>query len=106
MKEDLTVISGQVPEDEGETVSVLTGSIRALNRKIEHTRTMDKRLLLDENNKKMVIDGKACEVLPISVKIKGSYEELINLLSSFRKSIPAHISVVRMLIEAPKDDTD
>src|SRR5262245_17051855 len=47
LKVELATVSEKVPEEEGESVAVLMEFIRALNLKVEYTKTLDRKLLLD-----------------------------------------------------------
>ena len=106
LKEDFDLLSQKVPEEEGESLKMLMDFIRALNIQVDSTKSSNRKLLLDERNAKMVIDNKSVEMLLISIKLRSTYKQLVELIAMLRKSIPAYMSVQRLVIDASKDGSD
>ena len=59
-------------------------------------------MFLDENNQKVEIEEKTCELVPVTIEMKCFYKDLVKYIETLKKSLPAFISIERLRINKDK----
>ena len=82
-----------VPRDEDETLTLLADYARSLNLTVGSVLTHEPITALDANNNRIVIEGTIFKKLPIEMKLRGRYADIIRFAEVLRESIPAPITI-------------
>lgn len=102
-------LHNRFPSKEEESLRQLTDFARKLNLEIVSLSPKPKRELTGRDNKAVLIDGRPCHLISVTLDMKGSYKYLVSYLKLVRESLPA-FSTVELLrlgrMESEKDKLD
>ena len=91
-------LDAQFPHEEEEPIRWLSDSARKHNLGIVSIKSQPKILFQDEKQKPIEVEGKSCQVVGVSMEIKGSYRDLIEYMESIKKSLPTYVTVEKVRI--------
>lgn len=88
----LQEINSKFPEKEEGALKILSELAHKPNIELISIKVTGRRPLLDEGSKPLVVEGKACQVLSISIEMKCLYEDLVKYLEALKKE-PIFITI-------------
>ena len=98
LKEKYKQLNNRFPQKEEEGLRIIMDSARKMNMEIVSIRPQLKTALLDEDNRKIEIEGKTCHKVSVFVSMRGSYEHLIEYIENLEDSLPVFVNIERLKI--------
>lgn len=98
LKNKYRALDAKFPVKEEEALGLLSEFARKCNITIVAIKSQPKVELLDAKDKKVEIEGKICQILPVSIEVKSSYNDLGKYLEMLGESLPAYITVEKLNI--------
>lgn len=89
-------------QKEEEGLRLLSDFAQKLKIEILSIGPKQKSPFLDTANQKVEIEGKVCQVAPVSIQMRSSYKELVRYLDALKESLPGFIAVE--MIKITKDN--
>ncbi len=86
-------LSSKFPEKEEQALEMISGLGREFQIEITSIRSQSRTFFLDEEAKKVSLEGKFCQEFPVSIKVKASYKNLVEYIDSLREQLPAYVTV-------------
>ncbi len=91
-------LTAKFPPREEEGLKVLADFARKQNIEVVSTDSQGKAPCRGENQQEIEAEGKKCQVLLISMEMRGSYRDLVQYLETIKKELPVFITVERLSI--------
>ncbi|MCK5580235.1 MAG: hypothetical protein KAJ18_03075 [Candidatus Omnitrophica bacterium] len=86
------------PKREEDALRLMNDLARELKIEIQNTRTQRKTLFLDENNQQVVMEGRRCYKVLVSMKLKSNYSTIIKYLERLKIDLPVYLTVEKLNI--------
>ena len=96
-------LSLQFPSQEEESIKFFSELAKGLNIGLEAINSEPMRPLLIDKEK-VLIEGKACYYVPVSIEMKCPYADLVQYAEGLKESLPALITVEKLEISRDKSD--
>lgn len=97
-------LSNKFPEREEEALRALSDLARNLNVEIISLRPSPKRLLLGQEDKALLIEGKSCRFCAVTVEMRCDYANLVEYIEAVHNELPAVVTV--QSLRALKENQD
>ncbi|MEI8012613.1 MAG: hypothetical protein WCI27_09100 [Candidatus Omnitrophota bacterium] len=103
-------VENKFPSDIQESLKAIAKIAGQFNVNIDSLKPSFKKPLLDKANKEVVLDGRRCETIHVTLVIQGSYEGLVNFREALEEGLPGFIAaetlgVSRNSVNAPEQIT-
>lgn len=98
LKERYHRLRDKFPRQEEVPVIMLGSLARRYNIKVASSTPQPRRAYLDENQQSLIIEGRSCQVVSVSLEAKTTYKDLLRYLQALRESFPAFTTVERLKI--------
>lgn len=98
LKDELTVLSKNIPYEQEMTLQYISSFARELNLEIISIRPALKRPLLDKNKNQIKIAGSGCLQLPVHLKLKGGYKPIGEYIKILTEEPPSLIAIENLTI--------
>lgn len=89
-------------QKEEESLRMLSVFAKGLNIELISLKPLAKQVFLDADNREIKIEGRACQVIPVSLEMRCFYKYLIKYLDTLNKKLPAFITIERLNINREK----
>ena len=96
LEERYRQVSSQFPAQEEESIELLSNLAQRLGLQILSLRSQPKTDFLDEDGRKLEIEGKVCQTVSIFMEMKGSYKTLINYITALKEELPAYATIEKL----------
>jgi|GEM_PF-901812 len=104
LKERFEALNKKFPQEEKEAIILISSFAQRLNIDIITMRPQSKKDFLDEKEAKVVIDGKTCRMVSVSLEMRALYEDLVEYIRALRQLLPSFVTIDDLKIT--KDRTD
>ncbi|UCG35819.1 MAG: hypothetical protein JSW17_03210 [Candidatus Omnitrophota bacterium] len=104
LEERFKALDRKFPQEEKEAIILLSAFAQRLNIDIITMRPQSKKDFIDEKENKVVIDGKTCRMVGVSLEMRALYEDLVEYIRILRQMLPSYVSIDNLKII--KDRTD
>lgn len=88
LKEKFQELNDKFPAKEEEGFTMLSDFAKNMNIELASVKMQPKTDLLDENNAKIEIEGKTCQVVAVNIEMRCYYKDLVGYLEALRISSP------------------
>lgn len=104
LKDRYNILEGCFPSAEDETLKKLVGFAKDMKIDVDSVEPRQRVVLVDGNNTPQRIEGKTCYKMPVSIKMRCSYKDLVNYAEVLRKSLAAFTTIEKLQIEKNQED--
>lgn len=87
------------PDTPEKSLLMLTDYANKFGLRVEQVRAGEARKVVNARGKALGADGKTCAGVPVSLKFKGEYYNLVKYLEALRKVVPAFLVVRDISVE-------
>ncbi len=98
LKNRYRALDAKFPVKEEEALGLFSEFARKCNVTIVTIKSQPKVELLDAKDQKIGIEGKICQILPVSIEIKSNYSDLGKYIEMLGESLPAFVTVEKLSI--------
>jgi|SRR3989338_400016 len=98
LKNKYRVLDAKFPVKEEEALGLLSEFARKCNITIVAIKSQPKVEFLDTKGQKAGIEGKICQILPVSIEAKSNYNDLGKYIEMLGESLPAYATVEKVKI--------
>ena len=98
LKNKYRVLDAKFPVKEEEALGLLSEFARKCNITIVAIKSQPKVEFLDAKGQKAGIEGKICQILPVSIEAKSNYNDLGKYIEMLGESLPAYATVEKVKI--------
>ena len=98
LKNRYRALDAKFPVKEEEALGLFSEFARKCNVTIVTIKSQPKVELLDAKDQKVEIEGKVCQVLPVTIEIKSNYSDLGRYIEMLGESLPAYVTVEELKI--------
>lgn len=88
LKKKFEELNNRLPPSEGDSFRAFADLAKNSNIKITLFNPDEKKLFLDDNGNKVLLEGKALEVIFLTMEMKSSFSDLVKFLEGLRKTFP------------------
>ena len=89
-------VSSQFSAQEEESMALLSNLAQRISLQMLSLRSQPKTDFLDEDGRKLEIEGKVCQTVSVFMEMKGSYKTLINYLTALKEELPAYATIEKL----------
>ncbi|OGX08685.1 MAG: hypothetical protein A2Z88_11510 [Omnitrophica WOR_2 bacterium GWA2_47_8] len=97
-EEKMAALNSKFPAKEEESLGLVSELARKRNIQVLSVKSSPKAFFMDENQQQVMVDGKICHKILISVDMKSTYEDLIDYIKALKDSLPAYVTVENLRI--------
>ena len=98
-QEQLALFYRRIPEQEKQGVKALANTARHNNLEIVSTRIGGKRKSIDKKNKALKFYDKECSFVPVTIQLKGRFQDVVGYLEELGVSPDYCVTVERLTLE-------
>lgn len=98
LREMFTHLNSKFSQDEKESFKMISDFARKLNIGIISIRPTPRTPFLDTDNQKIIVEGKVCQKIGLSMEMRCSYKDLVEYIKALKESLPAVFAVERLKI--------
>ncbi len=103
LKEKCTLLEGKFPLKEEDTLGAISDLARKAKINLASVSPSPKKIVVDENQKNLTLDGKACQSLSVIISFDCSYRDLVKYIELLKEDLPS-FAIVESL-EANKNNS-
>jgi len=100
LKEKYRRLKERFPEDEEEGIAALSTIARSCGIKVVSSSVQAKTEFVDDSQQPVVFEGKALQVILVSLELKATYKELLKYIQAMRNSLSVLATVESLSIDA------
>ena len=89
LKERSRILEGKFPPKEEEVLGMISDFARKLNVNLVSISPSPKKIVMDENQKNIVIDNKVCQGLSVIIDFECPYRNLVKYTEALKQDLPA-----------------
>ncbi len=93
LKNKYRALDAKFPAKEEEALGLLSEFAGKCNMTIVTIKSQPKVEFLDEKDQKVEIEGKICQILPVSIEVRSNYNDLGKYIEMLGESLPAYATV-------------
>ena len=97
-KERFEALDRKFPTGEKEALTMISTFAQRLNIDIGAMKPKPKKDFMDETDNKVMIDGKTCQILGVSLEMRALYEDLVEYIEVLREMLPSLVSIDNLKI--------
>lgn len=98
LKNKYRALDAKFPAKKEEALGLLSEFARKCNITIVAIKSQPKVEFLDAKDQKVEIEGKICQILPVSIEVRSNYHDLGKYLEMLGESLPAYVTVEELNI--------
>ena len=99
LQDKITLFYHRFPEKEEQGVKALANTARNNNLEIVSTRIGAKHKSADKKNKALKFEGKECSLTPVTIQLKGRFQDVVGYLKELAASPDYFVTVERLGLE-------
>lgn len=96
LTEEYEKLNSKFPTQEEEALKLLSEFARRLNVDIVSVKAQPKTDFVDAHQKEIVIEGRKCQEVTVSLDMKSSYKDLLKYIETLKVSLPAFFRIERL----------
>jgi len=104
-KDRFKQMENKFPEKEEEGLKMISDLARDYNIEITLTQSQPKQEFFNEEGDEIIIEDKTCMLVPVSVDLNGSYQDLLSYIDSLNDRMPSLVTVEVLNINRDRSST-
>lgn len=92
-------VNSKFPSKEEEALGKLSDIAKRYKTEIYSVSSQPKEFVLDENGRNLEVEGKICQKILISMKLRASYRDFIEYIDALKEMLPSYITVESLTIQ-------
>lgn len=98
LKNRYRALDTKFPVKEEEALGLLSEFAKKCNITVVAIKSQPKVEFLDAKDQKVEIEGKVCQILPVSIDVKSNYNDLGKYIEMLGESLPAYVTIEELNI--------
>lgn len=98
LKNRYRALDAKFPVKEEEALELFSEFARKCNVTIVTIKSQPKVEFLDAKDQKVAIEGKICQILPVSIEVRSNYNDLGKYVEMLEESLPTYVTVEELNI--------
>ena len=91
-------LNNKFPAKEEEALGLFSNFAKKLNIELISIKPKPKEILLDEDDKEIQIEGKTCQIVFVSVRLRCDYENLVKYIETLKDNLPGFLTIEKLNI--------